>query len=381
MTTLLIRRRPRVALTGIALAGAAALAVAAPAAAASSEQSTPRYVLTDLGALPGGTASFALGVSPDGAAVGTSRTGTGSRPQLAVRWRDGHVENLGTLPGSTFSRAFEVNGSGQAVGEAFTAPPETSRAVLWEADGTLRDLGTLGGPSAVANAIDERGRAFGVSSQASGPSVATVWERTGPRALPAVDPGASGISRVNAVTTSGRAVGSAPARTETGSTVGVATRWDPRGQSWTATALERLESGRFATAYGVSENGTAVGEATRLDPTDSAPARTSTRAVRWDGTRVTELPAVGSYRFTRANEVANRGDVVGHASGFAGFPTIDGVAVLWRGDRAVDLNTAVVGGTDGFVLRTAESVNDAGQIVGFGSRDGQTGAFLLTPVE
>lgn len=382
MTSLLTRGRPRVALAGVALTCAGSVAVAAPTTAAPSEQSTPRYVLTDLGTLRGGTASFALGVSPNGVAVGTSRTSSGSRPQLAARWRDGQVENLGTLPGSTFSRAFEVNSSGQAVGEAFTAPPEVSRPVLWEADGTLRDLGTLGGPSAVANAVDERGRAFGVSSRASGPSVATVWEPTGPRALPAVDPGATtGASRVNAAAKSGRAVGSAPARIETGSIVGVATRWDPRGQGWTATVLKRLEPGRFATALGVSENGTAVGQASRLDPTETAPTRTGTRAVRWDGTGATELPAVGSFRFTRANEVANDGDIVGFASGLAGFPTIDGVAVLWRGDRAVDLNTAVVGGTDGFVLRTAESVNDAGQVVGFGSRDGQTRAFLLTPVK
>ena len=379
MLSLLSRRPARAALAGFALATAASLTVATPAAAAPEQRQTPRYVLTDLGTLPGGTASFALGVSSAGEAVGTSRTGTGSRPQFAVRWRDGGVENLGSLPGSTFSRAFEVNSRGQVVGEAFTASPEVSRAVLWEADNTMRDLGTLGGRSAVANAIDERGRAFGVSSRAEGPSVATVWDRTGPQALPPADPGAVGASRVNAASKSGRAVGSGPARVESGATVGQAVRWDPRGRNFVATALDRLEPDRFATAFGVSENGIAVGEATRLDPTDSSPGRTSTRAVRWDGTRVSELPRVGSYRFTRANEVSNRGDVVGFASGFAGFPSIDGAAVLWRGDRAIDLNTAVVGGTDGFVLRTAESINEAGQIVGFGSVGGQTRAFLLTP--
>jgi uncharacterized membrane protein len=251
--------------------------------------------------------------------------------------------------------------------------------VLWERDGTLRDLGTLGGPSAVANDIDERGRAFGVSSQASGPSVATVWDRGGPRALPPVDPQAAGVSRVNAVTTSGRAVGSAPGRVEDGSSIGQAVRWDPRGQGFAATVLERLEPGRFATALGVSEKGTAVGEASRLDATPTSAARTSTRAVRWDGTRVVELAPVASYRFTRANDVSDSGEVVGFASGFAGFPTIDGTAVLWHGDRAVDLNTAVSGGTGGFVLRTAESIDERGRIVGFGTRDGQTRAFLLTP--
>lgn len=371
-------RRAALAATALAtltsLGLTAAPAVAEPAASRTGR--TPAYELTDLGTLPGGTSSVALGVASNGTAVGTSRTGAGFRPQVAVRWRAGQIENLGTLPGSTFSRAFAVNARGQAVGEAFTAPPEVSRAVQWEADGTIRDLGTLGGRSAVANDIDARGRAFGVSSQATGPSVATVWDRTGPAALPSLDQQASGASRVNAVTRSGRAVGAAPSRTEDGSSVGQAVRWDPRGPTFVPVALDRLEPGRFAVALGVSERGVAVGEASRLDP---GTTRTSTRAVRWDGTSVRELPAVGTYRFTRANDVSDQSDAVGFASGFAGFPSIDGVAVLWRAGRAIDLNTAVQRGGEGFVLRSAEAVNERGEIVGFGSKDGQTRAFLLTP--
>jgi probable HAF family extracellular repeat protein len=60
------------------------------------------------------------------------------------------------------------------------------------------------------------------------------------------------------------------------------------------------------------------------------------------------------------------------------LPTIDGAAVLWWRGQAHDLNDLVLDG-EGFVLRTAESVNDAGQIVGFGTRDGQTHAFRLEP--
>lgn len=348
-------------------------AVAAPAA---EQPAPPQYTLNQLEPLEGGTASFALGISARGTAVGTSRTSSSFRPQLAVRWTAGQVENLGTLPGSTFSRAFAVNNRDQAVGEAFTAPPETSRAVLWERDGTLRDLGTLGGRSAVANDIDDRGRAFGSSSQATGPSVATVWDRQGPRALPSVDPQATGPSRVNAVNTAGSAVGGSSARVDGGASVGQAVRWTPRGQDFLPTALDRLEPGRFATALGITENGLVVGEASR---TDSGTTRTSTRAVTWAGTSIQELPAVGNYRFTRATDASNSGDVVGFASGFAGFPTIDGAAVLWRGGQSFDLNEAIVEGPEGFVLRTAESISDRGEIVGFGTLNGQTYAFVLTP--
>lgn len=382
MTTRTAARRSA-ALVGLGLLGLVGLvgsALVAPASAAGPTsqpaQPAPAYTLTDLGLLPGGTSALALGLGADGTTVGTSRTSAAFRPQVAARWRDGQVADLGTLPGSTFSRAFAVNARGQAVGEAFTPSPEVSRAVLWEPDGSIRDLGTLGGRSAVANDVDDQGRAYGSSSQQSGPSTATVWTSVGPQALPAE---ATGSSRASAATASGsEAVGSASLPTNDGPATG-AVRWTARGDGWTTTALDRLEPGRYAAALGVSDDGLTVGEATRLDPSQSDATRTVTRAVRWDGTAVRELPGLGSYRFTRANAAAH-GDVVGFGSGFAGFPSIDGAAVLWRGGAAYDLNTRVVGGTDGLVLRSAAAVNDRGQIVGLGTRSGANRAFLLTPV-
>ncbi len=344
------------------------------ASAATAEQDLPGYTVQVLDPLPGGTSHLALGISRAGV-VGTSRTGADARPQHAALWRDDHLHDLGTLPGSTFSRAFAINRRGQVVGEAFTAPPEVSRAVLWEPGGTIRDLGTLGGAGAVANDVDDLGRAYGASSPVSGSSTATVWDRCGPRALPAPDPGASGASRVTAVTASGDAVGAAPLQTSTG-TVTTAVRWDARGLRHLPILLPPLEAGRFATALGVAGD-VMVGEATRLDP---GTTRTSTRAVRWDGTAVEELPPLGDYRFTRATDVSPDGHAVGFASGFAGFPSIDGSAVLWTEDEAVDLETVVIDLPDGLEPRSAESVDDHGRITGFATIQGRSVAVLLTPL-
>ncbi len=74
-----------------------------------------------------------------------------------------------------------------------------------------------------------------------------------------------------------------------------------------------------------------------------------------------------------------RGDVVGHASGFYGFPTLNGTAVIWRDGRAHELSDLVADLPDGWVLRTAEEINERGQIVGYGTVGGQTRGFLLTP--
>lgn len=366
---------PALAPAAAALVAVGALAGGATGAAASPvEPDVPSYTLQVLDPLPGGTSHLALGSSRAGV-VGTSRTGPDARPQHATLWHDDHVHDLGTLPGSTFSRAFAVNRRGQVVGEAFTAPPEVSRAVMWDPDGTIRDLGTLGGAGGVANDVDDLGRAYGVSSPVGGASTATVWDRRGARALPAPDPGAIGASRVNAVTRAGDAVGAAPIRSG-GTTTTLAVRWGARGLRHTPAVLPPLETGRYATALGVDGDVT-VGEATRLDP---GTTRTSTRAVRWEDGQVTELAPLGGYRFTRATDVSPDGYAVGFASGFAGFPSIDGSAVLWTDDEAVDLETVVVDLPAGLELRNAESVDDEGRISGFGTQDGRNVAVLLTPL-
>ena len=359
------RRRSVTVVATVLLASPAAL----PALAA--DPSAPqRYTLTELGAPGTGTASFALGLSPQGEVVGTARTSPSNRPQFATRWSGGQATSLGSLPGSTFSRVFAQNAQGVAVGEAFTASPEVSRAVSFDQDGTVRDLGALGS-SAVANDINARGTIVGSSM-----SKAVVFGESGPVALPPLDPTVSGTSRADAINDRGQVAGFAPGAVAGAGAVGQAALWTPFGRGYLATGLDRLAPGRFARAYDLNAGGTTVGEATRDNVT---------RAVRWDGAAVQELPGVDDYRFTRANAVSNSDDIVGHATGFLGFATRDGAAVLWRSGVAYDLND-FVDQADGFVLRSAEAVDERGRIVGFGTVtvDGQTQpqtrGFLLTPV-
>lgn len=92
---------------------------------------------------------------------------------------------------------------------------------------------------------------------------------------------------------------------------------------------------------------------------------------------MTDLGTVNGLRHSRANDVNQRGAVVGHASGFYGFPTLEGAAVLWERGEAVDLNQRIPVDS-GWVLRSAEAIDEAGRIVGLGTLGGQTRAFLLT---
>ena len=71
--------------------------------------------LIDLGALPGGTISWANAINIDEQIVGVSSLAFSSG-DFAVVWQGGEIHNLGTLPGGNFSQAADVNARGQVVG-------------------------------------------------------------------------------------------------------------------------------------------------------------------------------------------------------------------------------------------------------------------------
>lgn len=77
-----------------------------------------------------------------------------------------------------------------------------------------------------------------------------------------------------------------------------------------------------------------------------------------------------------ALSINNFGWVVGHSD----IAPAEERAFIWRATTGMkDLNT-MIPADSGWVLLSAEDINDAGQIVGEGKINGQTRAFLLTPI-
>ncbi|CAN5155565.1 hypothetical protein BH24CHL7_BH24CHL7_14770 [soil metagenome] len=90
---------------------------------------------------------------------------------------------------------------------------------------------------------------------------------------------------------------------------------------------------------------------------------------------MSNLGSLPGSTFSRAFEINARGIAVGEA--FTASPERSR-AVLWHDGHAHDLNDFLAPGS-GWVLRSAEGINEEGQIVGYGTFEGQTRAFLLTP--
>jgi probable HAF family extracellular repeat protein len=92
--------------------------------------------------------------------------------------------------------------------------------------------------------------------------------------------------------------------------------------------------------------------------------------------RLEVLPYLPGTVESEANDINDDGVVVGYCSRGVGSDR----AVLWQGhSAAVDLNQFVAG--SGWTLLSANSINNHGDIVGYGMRDGQYRAFMLVPVE
>ena len=144
------------------------LAVAAlqPAAAES-------LVIKNLGTLPGGNSSQAVGINERGQVVAFDA----SVDRHAFLFEKGVMTDLGTLPGGNKSAAYGINERGQVVGSSNTASGWQQHAFLFE-KGVMTDLGTLPGDNqSIAQGINNHGQVAGYSAPDSSVWHAVLWTR------------------------------------------------------------------------------------------------------------------------------------------------------------------------------------------------------------
>ena len=122
-------------------------------------------------------------------------------------------------------------------------------------------------------------------------------------------------------------------------------------------------------AYGINNNGYVVGRS-QFRSNNAA-----YHAFLYDGANMTDLGTLGGTN-SHAEAINDLNQVVGCSLIFG---SSDWHAFIYESGNLLDLNT-LIPSDSGWVLERAYDINNSGQIVGFGSINGQTRAFLMTPV-
>jgi probable HAF family extracellular repeat protein len=265
--------------------------------------------MQDIGSLPDRPSTWAYSINNIGQIVGYSANAAYAR---AFFYDNGTMTDLGTLSGEigTTSRAFGINDVGQVVGESIDG---YRHAFLYSGSGPLQDLGTLGGSESSACAINNNGLIVG-------------WAKTDsnePRAF-----FCSGNGTLQDLGTLGGWGSWAKAVNDAGEVV---------GSTYTATGYEH--------AFLYSGNGPML-----------------------DVSAASGMEAVHS----RANDINNKGQIVGEAGGYA---------FVYSGGLITDLNSLTDPSSE-WLLTEAYAINDHGQIVcdALSRLSSTQHAILLTPV-
>lgn len=298
------------------------------------------------------------------------------------------VHNLGTLAPLSSSSAAAINESGLIAGTMFNGVAHTREMFLGTGQADLHLLGTLGGVLSEATSLNDRGDVAGWSLDAHGVQrpVLYVGGRWTDLAAP-LGSAAHGVA--NAVNAAGQVTGQIGAH---------AFVHDGSG-------LHELHVGNTSEGLDINDHGWVVGGAVMPGDVVRRPFMSA------DGL-TTLLPSLGGT-FGQALAVNNAGQVVGysytaggellpflysggHMSALAdgGFGqafdinergwvvgSYDLAAFLWRDGVRSDLNTLVAPDQAGrWNLLSAQSINEGGQIVGYGLFHGYLRGFVATPV-
>lgn len=325
------------------------LAQRPPSAQAAKEQITrsqaavasPRYTVTDLGTLGGASEAFVI--SNNGKVAG--RYATGVSTYQAFLWEDGVMQGLGTLGGDS-SEGYGVNDDGQVAGISKLGNGYTA-AFRWD-NGAMQNLGTLGGQSSGAYAINNSGQVAGWTLTGGYEMHAFLWNG-GMMDLGVLSGG--NASFAYAISDSGQVAGWGK--------VGTYPDIDERAFRWNGSMQDLGTLGwAHSSARGINDNGDVVGRLTNEDNNDW-------HAFAAIGGGMQDLGGTLSTGY----DINNAGLVVGESGG---------QAILWENGQMKNLNSEIPTGS-GWTLTSARGINNRGQIVGKGTFNGQTRAFMLKP--
>jgi probable HAF family extracellular repeat protein len=371
--------------------------IAAAALGASAEAQTPRYVLTDLGALGPNGQPFAI--TNNGVIGGTSVLSTAA--EHAVLFYKGQKGDLATPGlGGQNSVVYGVNERGQAVGQAETSTHDpngedfcgfkalgqpaagtTCLAFLWQY-AVMVPLPTLGGSNGTALQVNRGGTVAGYAENATvDPNCVApqklqfkplIWQNGEAQELPTSSGDVEGAAY--GINDSGQVVGASGSCAALSEFTGLymqplhALLWET-GTVTDLGSLGGTGQGSGIFAHAINNQGQAVGYS-------DLRGNANFHAFLWArATGMQDLGTLSGDVNSLANALNDEGDVVGVSLDANFNPR----AFLWENGTMTDLNTLIPANSP-LSLLLACGINSSGQIVGFAvTGTGVAHGFLLTP--
>jgi probable HAF family extracellular repeat protein len=298
------------------------------------------YQVFDLVPLPGANNSQANAISGLHHACGYSVLSDGTA--RATFWHDGTVEDLGN------GYANALNSHDQIVGYV-SQPDLTSHATLWD-HGVVSDILTpVGYDSSIATGINDSGEVVGVAFSSQNLSHQAGFRWTSQTGIQLID-GAASASGENS---SGDIAGTSLALRATIFTA-------------TGTTIDLGTLGDFSIAIAVNDQGHAVGY---------SPLQVGglVHAFFYNGT-MQDLGTLQAGSNTLAVSL-NDSDLVIGVSNLAGHA----LPFVWSAAAGMEDLNSLISPDSGWVLATASSVDQEGNIAGAGGINGAIHGFMLTP--
>jgi uncharacterized membrane protein len=304
------------------------------------------YEVLDVGPDPGEGSSVITSVNNRGTVAGfTSSTG--------FVWSGGVVTLLPVPPGQNGSSIAAINNKQVVAGSSLGGP---QRATQWKRARPKPLRNPAGVQHSWAEGINDKGLIVGGAVMETGGHVIPIlWTGGKPKALPTLSGATYSVART--LNSRGQIIGNSGSGSNS------------RAVLWEGKRLTELAGlpGYTATwAADIDETGSMIVGCVSIGQTG--------RAAVWINRVPYLLPDLGGSS-SCANAVNRRGVVAGAAT----LPNGAQRATLWRGEQLTDLNTLLDPGS-GWDLRAAYDVNDAGWVVGYGSRNGTIRGFLLRPI-
>jgi probable HAF family extracellular repeat protein len=314
-----------------------------------------RFVIHDLSMVPNNVEDVGLGLNAMGDVAGWADDVSGVT--RAIVWQGGKHITLGVLPGHDRSYAVALNRSGQVVGFAKVPGDLSFNHAFIAQRNRIQELGTLGGKYSTARAINEQGQVVGDSFTRAGERHGFVWQNGTMRDIAILEKGNTSIACD--INSRGQIVGGANVEPNGKNH---AFLWEKGGMR----DLGLLPGGSFSFAQAINEQGLVAGWADSADE--------DIHACLWRNGVIQDLGTLGDSP-SAAWSVNGQGQVVGSADDTHQHPH----AFLWEKGHLLDLNS-LIPAESGWLLCLASRINDRGQIVGQGWKDGKIHGFLLTPL-